>query len=66
MLIHEYSWHDAVYLADSSDGCGGAANIGGRGASQIHGEDYKSRFIFVSAAHAAPCKRTKKNPGSRV
>lgn len=27
MLIHEYSWHDVVFLAESSDGCR-AANIG--------------------------------------
>lgn len=52
MLIHEYSWHDAVYLADSSDGCG-AANMERRKARQIHKENYKSWFIFV-------CKRSKK------
>lgn len=27
MLTHEYSWHDVVFLAESSDGCR-AANIG--------------------------------------
>lgn len=27
MLIHEYSWHDVVFLAESSDGCR-AANTG--------------------------------------
>lgn len=59
MLIHEYSWNDAVYLADSSDGCG-AANIERRKAKQIHKEDYKSWFIFVLATHADTCKRSKK------
>lgn len=39
MLIHEYSWHDAVCLADSSDGCG-AANTDHQKAKQIHKEDY--------------------------
>lgn len=38
MLIHEYSWHDAVYLADSSDGCG-AANTDHWKAEQIYKED---------------------------
>lgn len=39
MLIHEYSWHDAVCLADLSDGCG-AANTDHQKAKQIHKEDY--------------------------
>lgn len=29
MLAHEYSWHDAIYLAHSSEGCG-AANVDGQ------------------------------------
>lgn len=39
MLIHEYSCHDAVYLADSSDGCG-TGNVDPRKARQIHKEDF--------------------------
>lgn len=52
MLIHEYSWHDAVYLADSSDGCG-AANIDSQKAKQIHEEDYKS-WLFLFSLHTLP------------
>lgn len=60
MLIHEYSWHDAVYLADSSDGCG-AANVDGQKAKQIHEEDQKGwLFLFFRCAHTAYCNRTKK------
>lgn len=46
MLIHEYSWHDAVYLADSGDGCG-VANIDSQKAKQIQEEDYKSGLFFI-------------------
>lgn len=50
MLTHEYSWHDAVYLADSSDGCS-AANIQLKKAKQIHKEDLEKLAISVVAAH---------------
>lgn len=65
MLIHEYSWHDAVYLADSSDGCG-AANIDKhRRAKQIHKEDYKSQ-LFLFSLHTESLVTEPRNPASQV
>lgn len=64
MLAHEYSWHDAVYLADSSDGCG-AANIDSQKAQQIPKEDSKS-WLFLFLLHTLPLVTEPRNLMNQV